>query len=67
MESSEKSVEYVNKYLFIYVVIGFYLDEIEGYSDEVEKKLEEFVKNLKVLVIGEIGLDYYWMIRLKEE
>ena len=45
LESSEKSVEYANKYPFIYAVIGFHPDEIEGYSDEAEKKLEELAKN----------------------
>ena len=67
LESSEKSVEYANKYPFIYAVIGFHPDEIEGYSDEAEKKLEELAKNPKVLAIGEIGLDYHWMTRPKEE
>ena len=37
LESSEKSVEYANKYPFIYAVIGFHPDEIEGYSEEAEK------------------------------
>ena len=67
LESSEKSIEYANKYPFIYAVIGFHPDEIEGYSDEAEKKLKELSKNPKVLAIGEIGLDYHWMTRPKEE
>ena len=28
-----------DKYPFIYAVIGFHPDEIEGYSDEAEKKI----------------------------
>ena len=67
LESSEKGVEYADKYSFVYATIGFHPDEIEGYSDEAEKKLEELAKNPKVLAIGEIGLDYYWMTRPKEE
>ena len=67
LESSEISVDYANKYSFVYATIGFHPDEIEGYSDEVEKKLEELAKNKKVLAIGEIGLDYHWMTRPKEE
>ena len=61
LESSEKGVEYADKYSFVYATIGFHPDEIEGYSDEAEKKLEELAKNPKVLAIGEIGLDYHWM------
>ena len=67
LESSEKGVEYADKYSFVYATIGFHPDEIEGYSDEAEKKLEELAKNPKVLAIGEIGLDYHWMTRPKEE
>ena len=67
LESSEISVDYANKYSFVYATIGFHPDEIEGYSDEDEKKLEELAKNKKVLAIGEIGLDYHWMTRPKEE
>lgn len=47
LESSEKSVEYANKYPFIYAVIGFHPDEIEGYSDEVEKKISGTCKESK--------------------
>lgn len=67
LESSEISVDYANKYSFVYATIGFHPDEIEGYSDKAEKKLEELAKNKKVLAIGEIGLDYHWMTRPKEE
>ncbi len=67
LETSLTSVALANKYPFIYAVIGFHPDEIEGYSEEAEKKLEELAKNPKVLAIGEIGLDYHWMTRPKEE
>lgn len=67
LESSEIGVEYANNNDFIYCTVGFHPDEIETYSDEAEKKLEEFTKNPKVLAIGEIGLDYHWMTRPKEE
>lgn len=68
LESSKISVDYANKYDFIYATVGFHPDEIEGYSDEAESKLEDLVKNnSKVLAIGEIGLDYHWMTRPKEE
>lgn len=67
LESSEISVEYANKYDFIYATIGFHPDEIGGYNEVAEKKLEELAKNKKVVAIGEIGLDYHWMTFPKEK
>lgn len=66
LASSKKSVEYANKYDFIYAVVGVHPIDIEGYSEEVEKELEELARNKKVLAIGEIGLDYHWMTQPKE-
>lgn len=67
LESSEISVEYANKYDFIYATVGFHPDEIGGYNEVAEKKLEELAKNKKVVAIGEIGLDYHWMTFPKEK
>ncbi len=68
LESSKKSVEFANKYDFIYATIGFHPVDIEGYTDEAEKELENLAKNnKKVLAIGEIGLDYHWMTTPKEQ
>lgn len=66
IQSSRKSVEYAHKYDFIYAVVGVHPIDIEGYSDVVEKELEELAKDPKVLAIGEIGLDYHWMTQPKE-
>lgn len=66
IQSSRKSIEYAHKYDFIYAVVGVHPIDIEGYSDEVEKELEELAKDPKVLAIGEIGLDYHWMTQPKE-
>lgn len=66
IHSSRRSVDYAHKYDFIYAVVGVHPIDIEGYSDEVEKELEELAKDEKVLAIGEIGLDYHWMTQPKE-
>ena len=66
LPSSETSVDYANNYPFIYAVIGFHPTSISEYTLEAEKRLEELASNNKVLAIGEIGLDYYWMTDEKE-
>lgn len=66
LPSSKTSVEYSNTYPFIYSAIGVHPTSISEYNDEVEKELIELSKNKKVVALGEIGLDYYWMGDEKE-
>lgn len=66
LPTSEKSVEYSEKYPFVYAVVGVHPCDISTYNEEVEKRLEELSQNEKVVAIGEIGLDYYWMNDEKE-
>ena len=44
----------------IYAMIGIYPSEAKTYTQEVEDRMIELAKNLKVKAVGEIGLDYYW-------
>lgn len=67
IDSSKISVEMADKYSFVYATVGFHPTDIKGYSEESEKKLLDLAKNPKVLAIGEIGLDYYWMKDEKEK
>lgn len=66
LPTSEESVAYSEKYPFVYAVVGVHPTDISTYSDEVEKKIEELSYYKKVVAIGEIGLDYYWMEDEKE-
>jgi TatD DNase family protein len=66
LNSSQIAVELANKYPFAYATVGVHPTDISGYSEEVEEKLLELAKNKKVVAIGEIGLDYYWMKDPKE-
>ena len=64
LESSKKAIELSKKYSFIYATCGISPNDIPQTEDELWKnlkKIEELAKeNMKVLAIGEIGLDYYW-------
>lgn len=67
LETSQASFDFAKKYDFIYAVVGMHPIYTDKYNDEFEKKLEDFLKDEKVLAIGEIGLDYHWMTSPKEE
>ncbi|TDT70587.1 TatD DNase family protein [Hypnocyclicus thermotrophus] len=62
LESSKISVDIANKYDFVYATVGFHPTDISKMNEESLKQIYEIAKkNNKVLAIGEIGLDYYWM------
>ncbi len=61
ISSSEKAVEFAEKYENLYAIVGVHphhADKIDLPSDWLEK-LEKLCQNPKTLAIGEIGLDYY--------
>ena len=70
LEGSKKALELANKYEFIYTTSGISPNDIPQTEEELWIMLEEIKKmakeNLKVLAIGEIGLDYYWNNENKE-
>ena len=66
LKTSEESVAYSEKYPFVYAVIGVHPTDISSYNNEVEEKIKKLSKHKKVVAIGEIGLDYYWMEDEKE-
>lgn len=60
-ETIEKSLELNQQYPGIYSIIGWHPTEAGSYTAEVEKQIQEQLTLPKVVALGEIGLDYYWM------
>lgn len=62
-----EGLDVINKYENIYMTIGFHPSEANITTDEdllwLEKLIEE---NNKIIAVGEIGLDYYWVKDNKE-
>lgn len=67
IEKSKEAIDIANTYDFIYATCGISPNDIEDYSEENIKKVEELAKNEKIVAIGEIGLDYYWNKDNKEK
>lgn len=65
-ETIERALTLANRYPEIYVTLGWHPTEAGSYSDEVEDYLKEKLQHDKVIALGEIGLDYYWMEDPKE-
>ena len=66
VEQSKKAIEIANAHNFIYATCGISPNDSEDFNEEKLKELEEIAKNEKVVAIGEIGLDYYWVKDNKE-
>lgn len=62
----EKSLQLSHDYSNIYSIIGRHPTEAGSYTKDIEKKLQEQLTMPKVVALGEIGLDYYWMEDPKE-
>ncbi len=63
-----EGLEIIEKYANVYMTIGFHPSEVDTTTDEDLIWLEELIKKHKKIVgIGEIGLDYYWVKDNKEK
>lgn len=60
MKSSVLSLEYAEKYDFIYAAAGVHPSETSTMTADDIDRLEELLKHNKCVALGEIGLDYYY-------
>lgn len=65
-ESSILAVKIAEKYDFCYAAVGFHPTDINGVSAGDFDEIMALSTHPKVVAIGEIGLDYYWVKDLEE-
>ena len=65
-ESSFKAVELAHQYDGVYAAIGLHPTDIDGVTDEDFNEVMSLVNDPKVVCVGEIGLDYYWVKDLNQ-
>ena len=66
-KSNEDVLELANKYDNVYAAIGYDHSVVNKINNQDIELLENQLKNDKVIAIGEIGLDYYWVKDNKEK
>ena len=60
-ESIAKTCELINKWDFIYGAVGIHPENAQELTEEREIEIYKVIKNnIKIIAVGEIGLDYYW-------
>lgn len=67
VESSEKAIELAEKYEEVYALVGIHPEAANKYNEIDLEKIKNLAKHEKVVGIGEIGLDYYWIKDNKEK
>lgn len=60
-ETNLEVIELVNKYDNVYGVIGIHPEEVDNVTNDSFIIIEDNINNPKILGIGEIGLDYYYV------
>jgi len=66
-ESNKEVIELCNKYDNIYGTLGIHPSEVDNITEEIFQFIEENLNNKKIVAVGEIGLDYYWVKDNKEK
>lgn len=60
LKTAETVLKMTVNYDEIYAAIGFHPGDLKDYDVTDLKYLENYLKEDKVVAVGEIGLDYYW-------
>lgn len=61
LATSRTAVELAERYPFVYAAVGFHPEELEGAELADLEEIRALAAHEKVVAIGEIGLDYYWV------
>ena len=61
LESSQACIDLAAQYDYIYAAAGFHPENLEGVSLGDVDKIKTLCAAPKVVAVGEIGLDYYWV------
>lgn len=59
VKSSEEAVNLSEKYPCMYAAVGIHPHDAKTYDGTTLKMIDDFLREKKVVAIGEIGLDYY--------
>ena len=66
-KSNKEVLESIDKYPNMYGAIGIHPENVETYTEDDIKYIEDNLKKPKIVAIGEIGLDYHYTKDNKEK
>jgi TatD DNase family protein len=65
-ESSVSAIKLAESHSHIYAAVGFHPTDLDKFSNQTFDQVKNFANHPKVVAIGEIGIDYYW-VKEREE
>jgi TatD DNase family protein len=60
-KSSKEAVRLAEKYQSVYAAVGFHPTDLEEFNPQTFDEVKKLADHPKVVAIGEIGIDYYWV------
>jgi TatD DNase family protein len=60
-ESSKKAIQLAESDSMVFAAVGFHPTDLKHFSESSFAEIKEMVSHSKVVAIGEIGIDYYWV------
>jgi TatD DNase family protein len=60
-KSSKEAVELAESNPSVYAAVGFHPTDLDEFSENSFQQVKELAQHPKVVAIGEIGIDYYWV------
>lgn len=60
-KSSEEAVKLAESHPNVYAAVGFHPTDLDEFSESAFQRVKELASHPKVVAIGEIGIDYYWV------
>lgn len=67
LETSQQAIELAEKYAQVYAAVGIHPTDAETFSEKDVDQLYKLAEHEKVVAIGEVGLDYYWVKELEKQ
>lgn len=61
LESSRAAVQLASSHPKIYAAIGFHPTDLDKFSEKAFEEIKTLIHHDKVVAVGEIGIDYYWV------
>jgi TatD DNase family protein len=61
LRSSKEAIHLAESEESIFAAVGFHPTDLDKFSEQAYADVQELAKHPKVVAVGEIGLDYYWV------